>query len=119
MALERGNPASASPVSLDEVQALFGEAIAAEPAITLLRGFKLDLSGNQNFHKVFFSVRCDCGTAALLSVEADRSKSLPQMKEALPGLVGHLKTKALRFLEMSCETHTQLRTRGGFHPPPQ
>ena len=74
------------PASLDEVHDLFKAALAGEPRLQPLRGFKLDFSGNSDFHKVYFSARCDCGTAALLSVEVARSKSLSQVEEVLPDL---------------------------------
>ncbi len=99
-------------ISLEEVRDLFSKAVADEPKLTLLKGFKLDFSGNKDFHKLFFSVRCDCGTAALLSVELAKSKSLSQTKDALPSLVEHLKSKVHQFNSMSCEMHQQMRTGG-------
>lgn len=98
--------------TLEEVHNLFREAIVGEPAISLLKGFKLDFSGTRGFHKVFFSVRCDCGTAALLSVEVARSKTLSQVKENLPELIQHLKVKAQQFANMTCEMHTRMRKGG-------
>ncbi len=110
-------PSDDTYVSLEEVQNLFREAVDGDLPLTLLGGFKLDFSGNQNFHKVFFSVRCDCGTAALLSVEVGKSKTLSQLKEALPGLVQHLKIKAEQFTNMSCEMHTLMRGGGSRQAP--
>ena len=101
-----------TPVSLQEFHNLFRDVMADESKLTLLKGFKLDFSGNQDFHKVFFSVRCNCGTAALLSVEMAKSKTLSQTKHALPGLVEHLKSKVRQFNRMSCETHQRMRTGG-------
>ncbi len=98
------------PASLAQVQDLFRAALPGEPRLKMLRGFKLDFSGNPDFHKVYFSARCDCGTAALLSVEVDRAKSLPQVEEALPGLTEHLKRKVDQFQAMSCEMHSMMRT---------
>ena len=74
------------PATLAQVQDLLKGELAGEPRLKMLRGFKLDFSGNPDFHKVYFSARCDCGTAALLSVEVDRSKSLPQVRTGPPGL---------------------------------
>jgi hypothetical protein len=98
------------PASLAQVHDLFKGALASEPQLKMLRGFKLDFSGNSGFHKVYFSARCDCGTAALLSVEVDRSKSLLQVEEALPELTEHLKGKVGQFQAMSCEMHSMMRT---------
>ena len=98
------------PVSLIQVHDLFKSALANEPRLNLLRGFKLDFSGNPDFHKVYFSARCDCGTAALLSVEVASSKTLPQVQAVLPGLTEHLKGKVEQFQAMSCEMHSTMRT---------
>ena len=105
------------PASLAQVQDLLRGALAGEPRLKMLRGFKLDFSGNPDFHKVYFSARCDCGTAALLSVEVDRAKSLPQVEEALPGLTEHLRRKVNQFQGMSCEMHSMMRT-GKTQPKP-
>ncbi len=98
------------PASLAQVQDLLKGALSGESQLKILRGFKLDFSGNPDFHKVYFSARCDCGTAALLSVEVDRSKSLSQVEQALPGLTEHLKRKVDQFQAMSCEMHSTMRT---------
>ena len=65
-------------VSLEEVRDLFREAVADEPMPTLLKGFKLDFSGNRDFHKLFFSVRCGCGDGGA----AERGAG--QVKEPVP-----------------------------------
>ena len=65
-----------APVRLDEVQALIKEAVGGESRLEMLKGFKLDFSGVADFHKVFFSAKCDCGTAALLSIEVSKDKTL-------------------------------------------
>ena len=98
------------PVSLQEIQDVLREATTGEAGLTLLKGFKLNFSGNQDFHKVFFSVRCDCGTAALLTIEVAKSKTFSQFKDAVPGLVDHLQSKAGQFTRMTCEMHESMRT---------
>ncbi len=103
--------------SLEEIQNLLREAVAREavadePALNILKGFKLDFSANKDFHKVFFSIRCECGTAALLSVEVAKSKTLPQVRVALPELVRRLKAKSRQFSAMSCDMHTRMRMGG-------
>ena len=97
------------PVTVEKLQELLREELARGSALTLLRGFKQDFSGNTDFHKVFFSIRCQCGTAALLSVEVAKSKSLSQVREVLPSLVKHLKSKGQQFSSMSCEMHSRMR----------
>ena len=102
-------------VTVEEIQELLREKVASESDLTLLRGFKQDFSGTADFHKVFFSISCRCGTAALLSVEVAKSKSLSQVEAVLPSLVKHLKSKGKQFSSMSCEMHARMR--GG--APPQ
>ena len=104
-------------MSLEQVHDMLKGAVVDVPALTLLKGFKLDFSGNQGFHKVFFSARCSCGTAALISVEVAKSKTLAQLERALPGLEQHLRSKARQFSGMSCEMHARMRKGGGeLHP---
>ena len=103
---------------LEEIQNLLREAVTDEPALAILKGFKLDFSANKDFHKVFFSIRCECGTAALLSVEVARSKTLPQVREALPELVRRLKAKSRQFAGMSCDMHTRMRIGGATQEAP-
>ena len=105
-----GNSSLETPAPLDEIQDLLRDAMAADEGIRLLKGFKMDFSGNQDFHKVFFSVRCTCGTAAILSVEVAKTKTLSQVRDAVPSLVGGLKTKSQQFAAMPCEMHARMRS---------
>ncbi len=100
------------PVQLEEVQALIKEAVKGESRLEMLKGFKLNFSGVDDFHKVFFSAKCDCGTAALLSIEVSKDKTLPEVEESLPSLVDHLNRKVSQFRSMSCEMHTNMRMGG-------
>ena len=77
--------------------------------LTPLKGFKLDLSANPGFRKVFLSAKCGCGTAALLSVEVAQDKTFGEIEVALPSLVGNLQTQASSFYSMSCEMHKRMR----------
>ena len=97
----------------EELRTLFREALSEEDRITPLKGFKLDFSANPGFRKVFFSAKCSCGTAALLSVEVSGDKTPTQVRKALPALVGRLKSQARLFYNMPCETHTRMRTQLG------
>lgn len=101
------------PVSLESVHDLLRQSVDGEPSLTLLKGFKLNLSANQDFHKVFFSALCKCGTAALLSVEVAKSKTLTQVEENLPTLRDHLMSKVHQFNSMPCEMHQKMRMGGG------
>jgi hypothetical protein len=74
-----------------------------------MKGFKLDFSANPGFRKVFFSARCQCGTVALLSVEAAQDKTLEEIKQALPTLVERLEMQARSFYNMPCDLHQRMR----------
>ena len=74
-----------------------------------LKGFGIDLSGNPGFRKVFFSARCQCGTAALLSVEVAEEKTIEQVEQVLPSLVERLTGQAQSFYSMPCEAHERMR----------
>ena len=74
-----------------------------------LKGFGIDLSGNPGFRKVFFSARCQCGTAAVLSVEVAEDKTIDQVEQVLPSLVERLTGQARSFYSMSCEAHERMR----------
>ncbi len=106
------HPDNPQPASLEEVHSLFQEAVAEDTSLSLLKGFKLDFSGNAGFHKVYMAVRCHCGTAALLSVEVAEDKTLPQVEEAMPSLVHNLQAKATMFRSMTCEMHARMRQPG-------
>ena len=101
-----------APVRLDEVQALIKEAVGGESRLEMLKGFKLDFSGVADFHKVFFSAKCDCGTAALLSIEVSKGKTLTEVEESLPSLMDHLNRKLSQFRSMNCEMHRNMRMGG-------
>ena len=82
-----------------------------------MAGFKLDLSANAGFKKAFFSVRCECGTAAVLSIEVSAQKTMAEVVEAMPSMVERLESQARSFRAMSCEVHTRMRL-GGASPGP-
>ncbi len=92
-----------------ELQALIAGAASPGVGLTPLPGFKLDLSANRNFRKVFFKAGCDCGTAALLSVEVGGDKTLDEIEAALPSLVRRIESQAEAFSRMPCDAHRQLR----------
>ncbi len=80
-----------------------------DSSLSLLRGFKLDFSGNPDFHKVYLAVKCQCGTAGLLSVEVAMDKTLEEVNVAMPSLLENLQTKVRMFRSMSCEMHGKMR----------
>ena len=102
----------AGVASLEQIYGLFQAAVADDIGLTLLKGFKIDFSGNPDFHKVYLAVRCQCGTAGLLSVEVSKEKTLPEVKAAMPSLLENLQVKRRAFTNMSCEMHTRM-SQGG------
>ena len=95
-----------------ELHHLFSQALAADKGMRLLRGFKPNLSGTMNVHKVFVAASCECGTAAVLSVEVEQSKSYRDVEEALPSLVEQLRLRERAFRKMPCTAHAQMRSGG-------
>ena len=110
-------PLGDTPADLAEIKRLLREALAGDSDLTPLERFKLNLSANPGFHKLFFATHCSCGTAGLLSIEVARSKTLDEVKAALPQLVERLGGQARTFRAMPCEVHTRMRL-GGRVPAP-
>ena len=108
----KDQPVEKTPASLEEIHGLFQQAVAEDPSLSLLKGFKIDFSGNPDFHKVYLAVRCQCGTAALLSVEVAMEKTLPEVETAMPSLLENLRAKQRMFSAMSCEMHSRMRQGG-------
>ena len=103
-------PASAAEVPSDrQLHELIVSALPSDLVLAPLEGFKMDLSANPGFRKVFFARRCDCGTAALLSIEVEQAKTSADVRKALPSLVTALEQKAKAFDKMTCESHQAMR----------
>ena len=93
----------------EQVHSVLGRALAGDSPLSPLKGFKMDLSANPGFRKFFYSARCDCGTAALLSVEVAHDKTLVEVEQAAPELTSILESRAKSFYDMSCEEHKRMR----------
>ena len=91
------------------IQTLISNSLPQDSALTPLKGLKIDLSANLGFRKFFYTARCACGTAALVSVEVARSKSIVDIEQALPELARKLGEQASAFYAMSCATHEHMR----------
>ena len=91
------------------IRALICDALPLDTNLTPLPGFKLNLSANPGFRKVFFADRCSCGTSALLSVEVSKERTIPEIWEALPSLVDRLMQQQRQFESMPCDLHLQMR----------
>ena len=97
------------PPDAQALRDLIHGALPADARLVPLPGFRMDLSANPGFRKVFFAARCTCGTSALLSVEVSETKSMREVHEALPSLVDRLVRQRQAFDSMSCEMHTRMR----------
>jgi len=97
-----------------EIQALVMASVNEEVSLRPLSGFKLDFSANPGFKKVFFSASCDCGTAALLSLEVAEEKTDSDIEAALPSLIQRIEMQEKSFRRMDCGMHSMMRT--GFVP---
>jgi hypothetical protein len=61
--------------------------------------------------KVFFGVRCECRTSAVVSFEAASDKTRSEVLEALPQTGRQLLGQRAAFRNMPCSAHDKLRTR--------
>ncbi len=101
-----------SPARLEDIQELLKDAVASDPSLRLMPKFAMARAGNPDFHRVYFAIHCTCGTAGLVCVETAKSKTLPQVEEALPSLAQHLLSRAKQFASMPCSMHTSMRSMG-------
>ncbi len=92
-----------------QIRDLIREALPKDSPLSPLPGFKMNLSANPGFRKVFFVDSCSCGTSALLSVEVSREKTMSEIQEALPSLVERLVRQQQQFESMSCDMHLRMR----------
>ena len=88
---------------------LIAKALPEDIGLTPLRGFKIDISANPGFHKIFFSAGCDCGTAGLMSVEVAQGKTIDEVRQVLPTLIERLEWQARSFYDMDCKMHRKMR----------
>ena len=92
-----------------QMQAFIESMLPRDLDVKSMQGFKMDLSANADFRKLFFSVSCDCGTSAILSVEVSKEKTPVEIENAIPSLADGLKRQASAFRSMSCDLHTRMR----------
>ena len=96
-----------------DIQQLIFSKMSPKTTMRPLKGFKLNVSANTEFQKVFFSVRClqeECDTAALLSVEISMSKSDLEIENAVSSLVERLERQERSFYSMDCNMHGMMKT---------
>ena len=106
---EQRPPPHADVPTDEQVHSVLGRALAGDSPLSPLKGFKMDLTANPDFRKVFFAARCDCGTAGLLSVEVAPDKTVEEMRRAAPELARRLLLQSESFHAMPCEMHAMMR----------
>jgi hypothetical protein len=75
----------------------------------MLPRFDPDPAGKSGLVRAYFGARCNCTTAAVLSVEASASKTREEVTAALPSLVAKLLAQRDVFSSMPCSAHRRLR----------
>ena len=93
----------------EDLHELILRQLSEDVCVIPLKGFKMDLSANKNFNKLFFKIGCNCGTAGLLSVEIAVDKTIEDINKVLPELVSRVESQARSFSRMDCEDHQMLR----------
>ena len=92
-----------------DLRDLIVDSIPETAKLIPLKGFKMDLSANHKFRKLFFAARCECKTSALLSVEIAEDKKLEEVKKVIPLLISKLLDQSKAFYNMSCDVHAEMR----------
>ena len=97
-------------VSLPFLRDLFLEQLQ-DPRIQILTDVDPPHLRIDDRWRVLFSVRCDCGTSALLYLDVGKDKSAENVREATPQLLKGLSSQADQFQRMPCDLHQKMRLR--------
>lgn len=97
------------PVTLEGLREKVQPALAQSAGVRALKGLKVPLWDSPEFHKLYFSARCSCGTAAVLSAEIGRGKTMPEVEAAMPAMAERLRAQAKTFFDMPCEAHVRMQ----------
>ena len=62
------------------------------------------------FQKVYFGIRCNCGTSAVLTVEVASDRTEADLEEAMPAILDRLMRQKAAFRKMPCVSHQSLRS---------
>jgi hypothetical protein len=87
-------------------------ALPPDSGLSPLPKLNTDVTGRGNFLKVYFGVRCQCTTAAVLSAEVAAGKTRADVIAATPALVRKLAAQRDAFRRMPCSSHKALRSAG-------
>lgn len=103
-------------LNLNTLGNLFKRELADTPSITHMAGFKFMPSETPEIFRLFFRHICQCGGAALFTLEISKKKTLGEIMVSIPALVGKLKQNKETFTNLSCKTH-QVMSNGGQNIP--
>ena len=103
---------AAAAIDESQLQRLFAQALSEDAGIRLLPRFKPHPTSEGEAYKVYAAASCACGTAAVLSVEVERSKTRAEVERAMPSLADQLRLRERAFRNMSCAAHAQMRGGG-------
>ena len=102
--------------SLHILGGLFKRELEKTPSIVHMPGFKFMPSETPEMFRLFFRHICQCGGAALFTLEISKKKELTEVMESIPALVSKLNQQKDMFANLSCETHQRM-SNGGKNPP--
>ena len=97
-------------VSLPLLHRLFEERLE-DSRIRLLKNLNPPHLSVEDRWRVFFSVRCECGTSALLYLDVNKDKSAAEVEAAAPQLLNGLSAQADQFQRMPCDLHKKMALR--------
>lgn len=103
------------PIDRQRVAAQVAEELVRQEAdiadeFEPLTGFNMNVSGANGFLKLYYGVRCQCATAAVLSIEISVEKTVEEVSAAMPALVDRLRAQRRAFIAMPCSAHKRMRT---------
>jgi len=96
-----------TPITKQALQELFGESVVSL-RLELVRVSEPRKDVESARWVVYFAARCECGVAAMITIEVMADRSYEQVHQALPGLHQHLASRAKAFYAMPCQVHQRM-----------
>ncbi len=98
---------SRDEVNLPLLQQLFEEQLQ-DSRVQLLKDIDLPHLKTEDQWRVIFSVKCECGTSALLYLDVSKTKTAEEVRKATPQLLQGLSAQADQFQRMPCDLHKKM-----------
>ena len=86
------------------------EALPEGHELVPLPKLNVPTPAGMGFHKVYFGLRCNCGTSAVLTVEVANDRTETDLEEAMPAILDRLMRQKAAFRKMPCRSHQSLRS---------